>query len=108
MAANRGFAVVAAGIKAPLQHIAIDDDRSRNQSVSVPLLEGTDVNEHSSGSRCVMGLNGRQTAEFPPSVRQERVDARGGHDAQFRKARSRPATSVIAVRSGQVSGASSR
>ena len=60
--AYRGFVEASPWIQPPLQNIAIDDERARNDSVALPLLERSYVNKDSSGSRCVVGLAGRQTA----------------------------------------------
>jgi hypothetical protein len=72
---DRGLLEVALWIHPPLQDIAIDDERARNYSVTLPLFERPYINEDRSGSGCVVSLNGRQPADASPRLIKERVDA---------------------------------
>lgn len=99
-----GDAVRAGGIEAPLQDVAVDDDRPGQVSVAAALLDGPDVDDEgpplSQDREVLCDGTGREPA---PDVLQDLVDAGAALGARFGSLpglRRQGAPSTVSVRRG--------
>ena len=77
IAGDPGQPGVRAGIKAPLQVVALHDDRPGYLALFRPLRRRPDVDQHGAAAHLAEGLLRRQPPEAGARVRQDLLDGAG-------------------------------
>jgi hypothetical protein len=81
VAGDPGQPGLTLGIQAPLQVVALHDDRAGDLAHARALRRGPDVDEHRALGLFPEGLLGRQPAQPPAGVREDLVNAAGARRA---------------------------
>jgi hypothetical protein len=78
---HAGDAMGTLRVESPLEHVAIDDHRTRKVTVSLALVDRSDVNDERSGRDLAVEIDWGQPGEAPARLCHQIVNASPRHTA---------------------------